>query len=205
MHHKGSLFIISAPSGAGKTSLVKALIKEMSNIVVSVSYTTRPKREDEKEGIDYHFVTSDEVSRMLKQNIFLEHAEVFGNFYGTSQIWVEEARIKGQDVVLEIDWQGARQVRMQLPEAYSIFILPPSREILEERLAKRHPDNSKLVMERMQEARAELSRYNEYDYIVCNDQFDEALADLKSLVRAHRLKAAKQIQQNASLLEKLMS
>ena len=205
MHYKGSLFIISAPSGAGKTSLVKALVKEMPNIVVSVSYTTRQKREDEKEGIDYHFVTREEASHMLKQNIFLEHAEVFGNFYGTSHVWVGEARAKGQDVVLEIDWQGARQVRMQLSEAHSIFILPPGLEILEERLAKRHPENSKLVMERMKEARAELSRYNEYDYLVCNDQFDEALADIKSIVRTHRLKTANQIQQNTSLLEKLMS
>jgi len=205
MLNKGSLFIISAPSGGGKTTLVRSLVKALPGITVSVSYTTRLIRAQEQEGIDYHFVSHDEFKSMLKQGVFLEHAKVFGHFYGTSLIWVEEERLKGNDVILEIDWQGARQVRSQFVEAQSIFILPPSREILQERLQKRHPDNLKMVEERMQEAKDEISRYNEYDYLICNDQFEDALEDLKAIVRSHRLEWRAQAAEKALMIQKLLS
>lgn len=203
--HKGSLFIISAPSGAGKTTLVRSLIKVVPSVEVSVSYTTRNKREQEQEGVDYHFVTHNAFKEMLKKDAFLEHAQVFGNFYGTSRLWVEETRAKGVDVILEIDWQGARQVRAQFVEAQSIFILPPSREALSERLLKRHPDNDALIAERMGDAKDEISRYNEYDYLVCNDRFEEALEDIKSIIRSHRLQWRRSQNQQKRLIEKLLS
>jgi len=165
----GSLFIVAAPSGAGKTTLVNALVKAIPDISLSVSYTTRKMRSQEQEGIDYHFVSHDEFKIKLEQGFFLEHAEVFGNFYGTSKRWVEESRHKGLDVILEIDWQGAKQVRTQFAEAQGIFILPLSREVLEERLQKRHSENTLMIQERMQEAKEQISHYNEFDYLVFND------------------------------------
>jgi guanylate kinase len=203
--HKGSLFIISAPSGAGKTTLVRSLLTVLQNVEVSVSYTTRNKRAQEKEDTDYHFVTQNTFKEMLKKDAFLEHAQVFGNFYGTSRLWVEETRAQGIDVILEIDWQGARQVRTQFVEAQSIFILPPSREALSERLLKRHPNNDTLIAERMSDAKDEISRYNEYDYLVCNDRFEEALEDLKSIIRSHRLQWRRSQNQQKKLIEKLLS
>ncbi len=202
---KGELFIVSAPSGAGKTSLVKSLTETLSDVAVSVSYTTRKKRSKEQEGVDYHFIDHETFTSMLEENAFLEHAKVFLNFYGTSSMWVEEMRSKGFDVVLEIDWQGARQVREQFPEAHSLFILPPSIEALLERLRKRHPGNEIIVQERMQEAKEQIARYNEYDYLVCNDEFEAALVDLKSIIQANRLHWRRQHTQQADLIKKLLS
>ncbi|HEV2523683.1 MAG TPA: guanylate kinase [Gammaproteobacteria bacterium] len=184
---KGSLFIVAAPSGAGKTTLVNALVKALSDVSISVSYTTRKMRPQEQDGVDYHFVSLDEFKTMLKQGDFLEHAKVYGHFYGTSRLWVEEALRQGQDVILEIDWQGSKQIRTQFVETKSIFILPPSLEILEARLQKRHSDNALIVKERMNEAKEQISHYKEFDYLVFNDKFEDALEDLKSIVRSQRL------------------
>ncbi len=184
---KGSLFIVAAPSGAGKTTLVDALVKALPNVAISVSYTTRKMRPQEQDGINYHFLSLDEFNIMLKRGEFLEHAKVFGHFYGTSRLWVAEALRQGQDVILEIDWQGAKQIRTQFVETSSIFILPPSLEILEARLQKRHADNLLIVKDRMNEAKAQISHYKEFDYLVFNDKFEEALEDLKAIVRAQRL------------------
>jgi guanylate kinase len=205
MQNKGSLFILSAPSGAGKTSLVKELMKEMPGVLVSVSYTTRAIRPREKEGVDYHFVSHDGFNKMLQEGVFLEHAQVFGQYYGTSKVWVENARLQGIDVILEIDWQGARQIRIQFEEAQSIFILPPSRQALEERLHKRHQENVNIVLERMHEAKDQISHYSEYDYLICNDRFEEALEDLKSIVRCHRLNWRRQRAQQEALINQLTS
>lgn len=205
MLNKGSLYIISAPSGAGKTTLVRALMEEVPNIVPSVSYTTRKMRPNEQEGVDYHFVTEEEFNNMIKKNVFLEHATVYGNKYGTSKLMVEAALLRGTDVLLEIDWQGAKQVRTQFVEAISIFILPPSRESLSERLKKRHLGNSEMIEERMKEAKEQLSRYTDYDYLICNDQFEAALEDLKSIVRCQRLYWRRQKVQQSVLLKELLS
>jgi len=205
MQNKGSLFILSAPSGAGKTSLVKELIKGISGVLGSVSYTTRAIRPQEKEGVDYHFVSHDEFNKMLQEGVFLEHAQVFGQYYGTSKVWVENTRLQGIDVILEIDWQGARQIRLQFEEAQSIFILPPSRQVLEERLHKRHQDNIHIISGRMHEARDQISHYSEYDYLICNDQFEEALEDLKSIIRCHRLNWRRQQVQQEALIKQLIS
>ena len=202
---KGNLYIISAPSGTGKTTLVRELVKSMPGIVVSVSHTTRLIRPQEKEGVDYHFVSKDEFNNMLKQKAFLEHAEVYNNLYGTARLWVEEARLRGLDVILEIDWQGARQVRELLVEAQSIFILPPSREALYERLRKRLQDSDDIIKTRMAEATEQISHYMEFDYLICNDQFEEALADLKAIVRAHRLHGRRQRAQLSLLLDEIVA
>jgi guanylate kinase len=201
----GSLFIVSAPSGAGKTTLVNALVKLLPNLCISVSYTTRQMRSGEQEGVDYHFVSHDEFKSLLKQGVFLEHAEVFGHFYGTSRIWVEEARQKGFDVILEIDWQGAKQVRMQLVETQSIFVLPLSLNILENRLQKRHTDNPMIIQERMQEAKEQMSHYAEFDYLIFNDNFEAALAELKSVVRCQRLRWRGSCDERMATIEKLIS
>lgn len=201
----GALFVVAAPSGAGKTSLVNGLIKMLPDIAVSVSYTTRKIRPGEQEGVDYHFVSHDEFKTMLKQDVFLEQAEVFGNFYGTSRLWVQETRSKGVDVILEIDWQGARQVRTQFVETQSIFILPLSREILEERLKKRHSDNASIIKERMNEAKEQISHYNEFDYLIFNDRFDEALEDLQSIVRCQRLQWHRSGDRRAATIKELLS
>lgn len=184
---KGSLFIIAAPSGAGKTTLVNALVKALSDVSISVSYTTRKMRPQEQDGVDYHFADLDKFKTMLKQGDFLEHAKVYGHFYGTSRLWVFDALRQGLDVILEIDWQGAKQIRTQFVETKSIFILPPSLEILEARLQKRHADNARIVKERMNEAKEQISHYKEFDYLVFNDKFEDALEDLKSIVRSQRL------------------
>lgn len=185
---RGTLYIISAPSGAGKTSLVKALCEQEGNICVSVSHTTRSMRPGEVDGQDYWFIDQATFSRKQEEGDFLESAQVFDNFYGTSRSAVEALLNQGEDVILEIDWQGARQVREQMPELVSIFILPPSREALEQRLQQRGQDSDAVIARRMQDAKQEISHFNEYDYLVINDDFAEALAELSCITRAQRSK-----------------
>ena len=181
---KGILFIISAPSGAGKTSLVNELLNNMSNIKASVSHTTRDRRPGEVDGINYHFVSRQQFIDMIEQGAFLEHAEVFGNFYGTSQQWVSDTLATGEDVILEIDWQGAGQVRDLFPDSTSIFILPPSKQALRERLHNRAQDNADVIDKRIAAATEEMSHYIEADFMVVNDDFDYALQQLMSIIGA---------------------
>ncbi len=200
----GTLYIISAPSGAGKTSLVKALLESTDGIQVSVSHTTRPMRPGEINGKDYHFTDVESFRAKIDSGDFLEYAEVFGNFYGTSRSAVLEMMAKGVDVILEIDWQGAAQVRQQIPEALSIFILPPSREELERRLRGRGTDADEVIARRLGEAVTEMGHYAEFDYLVFNDDFDIALAELRSIVLARRLRGEAQIAANQGQLEALL-
>jgi guanylate kinase len=205
MSQQGRLYTISAPSGAGKTSLVTKLIESVDQLGVSISHTTRAMRPGEQNGVNYHFVSHDEFQQMLAQTAFLEHAKVFDNFYGTSQKWVESQLSAGEDVILEIDWQGAEQVRRLMKDTISIFILPPSKEALRQRLTGRGQDDDAIISRRMQDAVAEMSHYNEGDYIVINDDFDTALADLCAIIRAHRLQLAPQSARNKALLNELLS
>jgi len=200
----GTLYVFSAPSGAGKTSLVKALLKKTDSIGVSVSHTTRDPRPGEENGKDYNFVSQDEFKALIDQNAFLEHAQVFDNFYGTSQIWVESELAAGRDVILEIDWQGAEQIRQQMPDTVTVFILPPSREELHSRLTGRGQDSEETIERRMRDAVSEMSHYNEFDYIIINDDFELALEQLRSVVLARRQRAAAQTQIHADLLKNLL-
>jgi guanylate kinase len=200
----GCLYIISAPSGAGKTSLVNALVRELADVRVSVSHTTRPPRAGEQEGVNYHFVSAGQFNQMLGEGAFLESAEVFGNHYGTSQHWVRETLAGGTDVILEIDWQGGRQVRRLQPDATTIFILPPSRAALEERLTKRGQDGPDVIARRMAQAVAEMSHYGEADYLVVNDDFATALAELRAILIAQRQRLPRQQQQRQALLTELL-
>jgi guanylate kinase len=185
---QGILFIVSAASGAGKTSLVKALLERDPSLQLAVSFTTRAPRSGERDGVHYHFVDTDRFLRMVDTGEFLEHAQVFGNRYGTAESSVRSALDAGQDLLLEIDWQGARQVRERFSEAVSIFILPPSVEALEQRLRSRDLDSDEVIAGRLAEARVEMSHHDEYDYLVVNDVFNTALDDLACLVRAERLR-----------------
>lgn len=201
----GTLYIISAPSGAGKTSLVKALIDSEAQIHVSVSHTTRAMRPGEVDGVNYHFVSREHFHAMLDKTEFLEHAEVFGNLYGTSQEWVKQTLAEGYDLILEIDWQGAQQVRRLMAEAKSIFILPPTQEALRHRLTNRGQDSGEIIERRMREAVSEMSHYVEYDYILINDDFSHALSDLKAIFRANQLLQSPQQQRHAGLLNELLA
>ncbi|MDD7804597.1 MAG: guanylate kinase [Endozoicomonas sp. (ex Botrylloides leachii)] len=185
--YKGSLYIVAAPSGAGKTSLVKAMVKSTPHIQMSISHTSRERRSGEQDGVNYHFTSVAAFKKMLAEGIFMEHAEVFGNYYGTSRKWVLEQINKGEDVILEIDWQGAQQIRSIMPEAVSIFILPPSKEVLHQRLVGRGQDTKDVIENRMVQAVNEMSHYKEFDYIVVNDEFDLALRDLQTIIRSKRL------------------
>lgn len=205
MHSQGTLYTISAPSGAGKTSLVAKLLAHTPRLGVSVSHTTRPMRPGEEDGVNYHFVSHAQFEQMLNASAFLEHAQVFDNFYGTSQRWVESQLAAGEDVILEIDWQGAQQVRHLMPDTVAIFIMPPSREALNERLTGRGQDDSAVIQRRMDAAVAEMSHYVESDYVVINDDFDTALADLEAIVRSHRLTLASQQLRHQALLSALLS
>jgi guanylate kinase len=196
----GNLFVVVAPSGAGKTSLVNAMLKDDSGIQLSVSWTTRPPRSGESTGRDYHFVSRKEFEEMLQHDEFLEHAEVFGNLYGTSKSWITEARNSGRDVLLEIDWQGAQQVRRIFADTISIFILPPSMEILEQRLRARGKDSDEVIATRLAGAREEMRHVGEAEYIIVNDNFESALADLKAVVRAARLTRNQQLTRHHDLL-----
>lgn len=200
---KGKLIIVSAPSGAGKTSLVAALVTDDDSLCVSVSHTTRPKRPKEEDGVNYHFTDEQTFLNMLQGGDFLESAEVYGHRYGTSQKWVNEQLEKGQDVVLEIDWQGAAQVRNLYPESCYIFILPPSLETLTERLRHRAQDDEAIIAKRMEEARTVLQHVCEADYMVVNDEFDTALADIRAILRAQGLTVTAQRFNLAELLTSL--
>ncbi len=185
---KGTLFIVSAPSGAGKTSLLKELVTADSLLNISVSHTTRAKRPGEEDGRDYHFIEQADFLRMIGEGAFMEHAQVFDNYYGTAEAVVRERLEAGQDMVLEIDWQGARQVRNRMLGAVSIFILPPSPQALHERLSARGQDSEEVIARRMRDAKNEMSHYAEYDYLVINDDFSTALKELDAIVRSLRLR-----------------
>ena len=201
----GTLYIISAPSGAGKTSLVKALLERLPGVQISVSHTTRIPRSGEQDGVDYHFVDQKQFAVMVETGDFLEHARVFDNFYGTSKASVHSQLEQGNDVILEIDWQGARQVRESFPEAVGIFILPPNQAALRERLTARGQDNAKTIDRRMIDAVNEMLHYDEYHYLIINDDFAVALEELTALFRSSRLSLAKQQHQCTRLLAGLMS
>lgn len=204
---KGTLYIVSAPSGAGKSSLISAMLEKNPTYAmkVSVSHTTRGMRPGEEDGIHYHFVDKTDFESLIEQGAFLEYAEVFGNYYGTSRLWIEETLEKGIDVFLDIDWQGARQIREQMPEAKSVFILPPSNSELERRLNVRGQDSDEVIAKRMSEAKSEMSHYNEYDYVIVNDDFDGALVDFKAILRAERLKQDKQAVKYKGMLDALLA
>ncbi len=202
---RGTLFIVSAPSGAGKTSLLKALVETEEQVRVSISHTTRPMRPGEVDGVDYHFVSRETFNEMVEAGAFLEHAEVFGNYYGTSESGIRDQLETGQDVILEIDWQGASQVRERLPETVSIFILPPTPEALRQRLKGRGQDSDEVIRRRLGEAREEMSHYSEYDFIVVNDLFEVALGELRAVITSQRLTQAVQSQALEARLRALLS
>ena len=205
MKRRGILYTVSAPSGAGKTSLVKALLDQCPELQVSVSHTTRAQRPGEINGVNYHFIDRAEFTSMIDRGEFLELAEVFGNLYGTSQRWVEETLIAGRDVILEIDWQGAQQIRRLMPDSISIFILPPSLKALQERLQGRGQDDSVVIEKRMAQAHDEIAHYTEADYLVVNDVFDKALADPTAIIRAQTLQLKYQLGNLQRLLSDLLS
>lgn len=205
MSDKGTLYVVSAPSGAGKTSLVKALLERDSRVLVSVSHTTRDMRPGEVDGKDYNFVDMDHFNQMIGEGAFLEHADVFTNKYGTSQVWVEEQLAQGMDVILEIDWQGAQQVRRLMPECLSVFILPPSQEELRRRLTGRGTDSQDVIDHRMSQAVSEMSHYGEYDYMIINDDFDTALNELVAVFLSRRVGQNRQSQKHQELLQGLLS
>jgi guanylate kinase len=203
-HSSGTLYIVSAPSGAGKTSLVTALIKDDPRVRVSVSHTTRAMRPGEVHGVNYHFVIHEEFKTLIAQGDFLEHAEVFGNFYGTSRSALQETLNQGFDLILEIDWQGAQQVRKLMPEARSIFILPPSQEALRQRLDGRGQDSEEIIAGRMKEAVSEMVHYDEYEYVIINDDFAVALEEMKAVFASNRLLLKKQQTRHGELLKQLI-
>ncbi len=201
----GSLFIVAAPSGAGKTSLMSALIAKHDEIKVSVSHTTRPAREGEVNGKDYFFVSQDEFAEMRTQGDFLESATVFDNSYGTSNEAVQKQLEQGFDVILEIDWQGAQQVRKNYPESTGIFIVPPSKSTLEQRLRGRGQDNDEVIARRMRDAESEISHYVEFDYLIVNDDFEVALAEIEAIIIAKRKSMSIQQVEQATLLTELLA
>ena len=201
---QGQLYIVSAPSGAGKTSLLNTLRGQLPHVTVSVSHTTRAPRPGEKNGWHYHFVTTETFRQEVAAGNFLEYAQVFDNYYGTSRTAVDALLAEGKDVILEIDWQGAQQVRARATDVISIFILPPSQAALEERLRKRQQDSEEIIQRRMRDARSEMSHYPEYDYLIINDDFEDALAELTAIFRAGRLRLNRQIQHHQTLLAGLI-
>lgn len=200
----GSLIVVSAPSGAGKSSLVKALVKALPNLEAAVSHSTRPPRPGEEDGKDYHFVSQERFRQMIAEDAFLEHAQVFDNLYGTAKSSLEGPLQQGRDLILEIDWQGARQVCALIPEAVRLFILPPSTKALRQRLEGRGQDNQDVIERRMRDAQAEMSHWQEFDYLIVNDVFDEALAEMIALVRTLGLRRSLQAQRHAKLLQELL-
>ncbi|PWK42820.1 guanylate kinase [Pleionea mediterranea] len=205
MTDQGTLYIVSAPSGAGKTSLLKAMLADTADVQISVSHTTRKQRAGEQNGRDYHFVSVDDFQRMIVQNAFLEYAEVFGNYYGTSREWVQAQLDEGTDIILEIDWQGARQIRELMPACRTVFILPPSNEALEQRLHGRGQDDEEVIAKRMAAARREMSHYDEYDYLVINDDFEVAKRELQAIFVAERQTTNNQKRRHAQLIDNLLA
>jgi guanylate kinase len=199
----GNLFVVAAPSGGGKTSLTRALLERERAIMLSVSYTTRPPRPGEKEGVDYHFITPARFEELKAAGEFLEHAQVHGNWYATSATWLKRQIDAGQDVLLEIDWQGAAQVRKLIPASVHIFILPPSLALLEERLVRRGQDDKDTIARRLNAAREEMRHCGEFDYVIINQEFALALDDLSAIVRASRLRGAQQRVRYKGLLAQL--
>ncbi|HHJ12793.1 MAG TPA: guanylate kinase [Gammaproteobacteria bacterium] len=200
----GSLFIVSAPSGAGKTSMVKALLERLPDVVVSVSHTTRPPRPGERDGIDYHFIDVAEFERLVEAGEFLEYARVFDNYYGTRRVTVEEQLAAGRDVILEIDWQGARQVEAAWPGVVKVFILPPGIEALRERLTARGQDSTEVIERRMRDAMREASHHDEYHYLVINDDFEQAVDELRAIFLAWRLRIEAQRERHARILAAML-
>jgi guanylate kinase len=201
---KANLFVVSAPSGAGKTSLLKQLIDELGAVQTAISHTTRQKRDAEVDGVDYHFVDIDQFQSLVDNDAFYEHATVFGNSYGTSKASIAEQIEKGLDVILEIDWQGARQIKQHLPKSRSIFILPPSKQALESRLKGRGQDDDSVILQRMSQAITEMSHYDEYDYLVINDDFLQAVSEIKAIILAERQKLPIQQKKHVHLLCNLL-
>ena len=206
MSQVGTLYIVSAPSGAGKSSLINALLAEKRDwtVQVSVSHTTRAPRVGEKDGEHYHFVDVDTFKQLIAENAFFEWAEVFGNYYGTSRVTIEQALAEGIDIFLDIDWQGARQVREMMPQAKGIFILPPSRSELESRLNKRGQDSAEIIAKRMAEAQSEMSHYDEYDYLIINDDFEQATQEFSAIVKAVRNEQTKQAGKHQATIKELL-
>jgi len=200
---RANLYVVAAPSGGGKTSLINALLEKDDRVSLSISYTTRTSRPGEKDGVHYHYVDDPTFIDLIGKNAFLEHAEVFGHRYGTGRDAVEEKLRAGFDVLLDIDWQGARQVRKSFPFCCTIFILPPSLEALRNRLSRRGQDSEEVIEVRMREARAEISHSREFDYLIINDDFDQALADLQSIVRHRKLHRPEQKEHYDDLLAEL--
>ena len=201
----GLLFVVAAASGTGKTSLVKALLDRTSNLHVSVSHTTRPKRNGELDGIHYHFIEKDSFTAQIEQGGFIEYAEVFGNYYGTSQRTVEEQLKQGHDVLLEIDWQGAAQVRKLFPDSIQIFILPPSQYDLRQRLSNRGTDSVEVIEHRLSCAVSDMQQYVNFDYIIINDSFDRALHELEAVITANRMTLAQQANRHSDLIQNLLT
>ena len=201
---RGSLFIISAPSGAGKTSLVKALVERDGNLLASVSHTTRSPRPGEIQGSNYHFVKKSFFDKMVNQGEFLESAQVFDHFYGTSKLWVQSQLKAGTDVVLEIDWQGAKQIKERMPLACAIFILPPSKNALQERLMSRGQDNHEVIQKRMDQAVNEMSHFESSDFLVLNRNFEEALNELEVIVTAQRLRTVNRSKSLGNILSEML-
>ncbi len=199
----GCLFIISAPSGTGKTSVIKELLKKDDQIKLSVSYTSRPRRQVEVDGRDYYFVSEERFKQMQVQGEFLESAEVYGNWYGTSQKWIKAAMDSGQDVLLEIDCQGAAQIRSFFPDAVGIFILPPSSKMQEERLVARDQDHEDVINRRLAAAREEVSHVNEFDYVIINDKLETAVNNLACIINAERLRTKPQMEKYQTLIAQL--
>lgn len=204
---QGTLYIVSAPSGAGKSSLIQALLKTqpLYDTKVSISHTTRAIRPGEKNGEHYYFITESKFQQMIEHNDFLEYACVFGNYYGTSRAVIEEIINSGVDVFLDIDWQGAQQIRQKMPSARTIFILPPSKNELLRRLRGRGQDSEETINRRMEQAVAEIKHYSEYDYIIVNDDFNTALGDLQSIIRSERLRLERQVLRHNTLINKLLA
>ena len=202
---KGTLYIISAASGAGKTTLVNAVVEQLEKLVVSVSHTTRPSRDGEVDGVNYHFVDKQTFEAMVEASEFLEHAKVFGNMYGTSRQHIQEQLLKGMDVILEIDWQGARQIRQLITNCRTVYIVPPSTAALRERLNARAQDDEAVIDKRMHEAISEMSHYVEFDYLVINDDFDEARDDLAAIIKGNRMLHEHQQQKHENLLAQLLT
>lgn len=203
--YSGNLFIVAAPSGGGKTSLVKKLVESLEDIEVSISHTTRAMRPGEQHGVNYFFIDENEFIRMIDESAFLEHARVFNHLYGTSINQITERLQKGIDVVLDIDWQGAEQIRRSFPDAVSIFIVPPSLDVLKQRLLDRRQDKDEVISDRMRKAQDELSHYPEFDYLIVNDNFEKAAMELEAIVIANRLRIERQINKQSKLLSFLMS